>query len=179
MSIGEVDHKINNSQLDKDLGVTFDPKLNINHHTYEIAHKATKIFGILKRTYLFLKTKTIILLYRSLIRPHLVYANVIWHPKYKYQSISVERVQRRATKLLMETRHMTYTQRLEYLDLLSLWHRRLRGDMIQVSKIINGIDDINCETFFESTDNYGTINSYDKLYIQYARTQSKKCTFSR
>ena len=32
---------------------------------------------------------------------------------------------------------MTYTQRLEYLDLPSLWHRRLRGDMIQVFKIIN------------------------------------------
>ena len=36
MSIGEVDHKINNSQLAKDLGVTFDPKLNFNHHIYEI-----------------------------------------------------------------------------------------------------------------------------------------------
>ena len=67
-----------------------------------------------------------------MIIPHLEDANVIWHPKYKYQSISVERVQRRATKLLMETRHMTYTQRLEYLDLPSLWHKRLRGDMIQV-----------------------------------------------
>ena len=40
---------------------------------------------------------------------------------------------------------MTYTQRLEYLDLPSLWHRRLRGDTIQVFIIINGIDDINCE----------------------------------
>ena len=45
----------------------------------------------------------------------------------------------------METRHMTNTQRLEYLDLPSLWHRRIRGDMIQVFKIINGIDDISCE----------------------------------
>ena len=59
---------------------------------------------------------------------------------------------------------MTYTQRLEYLDLPSLWHRRLRGDMIQVFKIINGIDDINCEKFFEFTDYDGTINSY-KNYI--------------
>ena len=114
-----------------------------------------------------------------MIRPHLEYANVIWYPKYKYQSISVERVQRRATKLLMETRHMTYTQRLKYLDLPSLWHRRLRGDMIQVFKIINGIDDINCEKFFEFTDYDVTRNSYKKLYIQYARTESKKCTFSR
>ena len=92
---------------------------------------------------------------------------------------SVERVQRSETKLLMDTRHMTYTQWLEYLDLPSLWHRRLRGDMIHVFKIINGIDDINCEKFFESTDYDGTRNSYNKLYIKYARTQSKKCTFSR
>ena len=147
MSIGEVDYKINNSQLVKYLGVTFDPKLNLDLHIYEITHKATKILGILKRTFLFLNKKTF-LLYRSLIRPHLEYANVIWYPKYKYQSISVERVQRRATKLLMETRHKTYTQRLEYLDLSSLWHRRLRGDMIQVFKIINGLDGINCEKFF-------------------------------
>ena len=97
--------------------------MNFNHHIYEITHKATKIFGILKRTFLFLNKKTFLLLYKSLIRPHLEYANVIWYPKYK--SISVERVQRRATKLLMKTRHMTYTQRLEYLDLPSLWHRIL------------------------------------------------------
>ena len=114
-----------------------------------------------------------------LIRPHLEYANVIGYPKYKYQSISVKRVQRIASKFLMETRHMTYTQWLEYLDLPSLWYGGLRGDMIQVFKIINGIDDINCEKFFEFTDYDGTRNIYKKLYIQYARTQSKKCTFSR
>ena len=56
-SICEVDYKINNSQLVKDLGVTFDPKLNFNHHIYEITHKATKILGILKQTFLF-KNKT-------------------------------------------------------------------------------------------------------------------------
>ena len=67
---------------------------------------------------------------------------------------------------------MTYTQWLEYLDLPSLWHRRLRGDMIQVFKITNGIDYINCKKFIEFTDYDGTRNLYKKLYIQYARTQS-------
>ena len=93
MSIVEVDYKMNNSQLEKDLlTFTFDPKLNFNHHIYEITHKATKILSILKRTFLFLNKKTFLLIYKSLIRPHLEYANVIWYPKYKYQSISVERV---------------------------------------------------------------------------------------
>ena len=41
------------------------------------------------------------------------------------------------------------------------------------------MDDINCEKFFEFTDYGGTRNSYKKLYFHYARTQSKKCTFSR
>ena len=53
----EVDYKLNNSQLVKDLGDTFDLKLNINRHIYEIAHKATKILGILKQTFLFLNKK--------------------------------------------------------------------------------------------------------------------------
>ena len=66
MSIGEVDYKINNSQLVKDLGVTFDSKLNFNHHIYEITHKATKILGILKRTFIFFNKKIFLLLYKSL-----------------------------------------------------------------------------------------------------------------
>ena len=59
MSIGEVHYKINNSQLVKDLRVTFDPKLNLNHHIYDITHKATKILGILRRTFLFLNKQNI------------------------------------------------------------------------------------------------------------------------
>ena len=43
---------------------------------------------------------------------------------------------------------MTYTKRLEYLDLPSLCYRRHRGDMIHIFLIINGIDDINCEKSF-------------------------------
>ena len=77
MSIGKVDYKINNGQLAKDIGVTFDPKLNIDHHIYEVTHKATKILGILMQTFLFLNKKTFILLHRSLIRPHLEHSDVI------------------------------------------------------------------------------------------------------
>ena len=47
LSIGEVDYKINNSQLVKDLGVTFYPKLNLSHHIYEITYNATNILGSL------------------------------------------------------------------------------------------------------------------------------------
>ena len=51
--------------------------------------------------------------------------------------------------------------------------------MIQVYKIINRIDNMNCDKFYEFTDYDGTKNSHSKLYIQYDRTQSKKFTLSR
>ena len=54
MSIGKVDHKLNNSRLLNDLWATINPKLNSNHHIYEITHKATKILDILKQTIPFL-----------------------------------------------------------------------------------------------------------------------------
>ena len=59
MPIGEVDYKLNNSQTVKDLGVTFDPKLNLSYNIDEITHKATKILGVLKRSFLFLNIKNI------------------------------------------------------------------------------------------------------------------------
>ena len=46
MSIGEVDYKINNSQLVKDVGVTFDPRLNFSHYIYEILIKIKFILFI-------------------------------------------------------------------------------------------------------------------------------------
>ena len=53
MSTGEADNKLNNSQLEKELGDTFDPNLNIHHHIYEITNKATKTLDTVNRTFLF------------------------------------------------------------------------------------------------------------------------------
>ena len=60
----------------------------------------------------------------------------------------MEKVQRRAIKLLFEVSTLTHGERLLFLKLPSLKSRRTRGDMIQVFKIINGLDDLNWRDFF-------------------------------
>ena len=50
------------------------------------------------------------------------------------------------------TSQVSYNQRLRYLKLYSLKGRRERGDLIQVYKIFQGIDDINPEQIFESAN---------------------------
>jgi hypothetical protein len=64
---------------------------------------------------------------------------------YKKEAIQLENVQRRATKLIKNIQHKTYTQRLKYLGLPSLQYRRLRADMIETYKILNNIDKVQYE----------------------------------
>ena len=45
-----------------------------------------------------------------MVRPHLEYDNVIWYPRLKRQSIAIERVQKRATKLLQECTYICLIQ---------------------------------------------------------------------
>ena len=74
-----------------------------------------------------------------MVRPHLECGNAIWGPFYKKDIVEVERVQRRATKLVNGLYNKSYQERLQILKLPSLVYRRRRGDMILVYKIVNGV----------------------------------------
>jgi len=49
----------------------------------------------------------------------------------------IEKVQKRATKLVVSLSNLPYKERLMLLNLHTLKYRRLRGDMIEVFKIIH------------------------------------------
>jgi len=64
----------------------------------------------------------------------LEYANSVWNPHRKGQIKDLEKVQMRATELLMTVKHLSYKERLVRLKLPTLKFRCIRGDMIEVYK---------------------------------------------
>ena len=75
-----------------------------------------------------------------MVRPYLEYANSVWCPQ-KRDITEIEKVQKRATKLTISFKNMSYTDRLSRLKLSTLIYRRLRGDMIEVFKIAHDLYD--------------------------------------
>ena len=90
----------------------------------------------------------------------------------------IERVQRRATKLVPECREMSYIERLKYLKLYSLKGRRLRGDLVQAYKIFQGHDQVKHDKMFSLSTYHGTRNQGLKISKKYSRTDIRKFTFS-
>ena len=132
-------HKLEMVKKEKDLGVIMDSGLNFEPQINNMVKIANSVLGTIKRTFSTLNRTTFTLLYKSLVRSHLEYGQEIWSPWRKSQMEKLEKVQRRATKLVASIRHLPYKDRLRKLKLPSLGHRRLRGDIILMYKMVRGL----------------------------------------
>ena len=139
--------------------------------------KTNTVLGIIKRAFSHLDKFSFIKLYKALVRPILEYGNVIWAPQFKRQSEEIEKVQRRATKILKGMKDKPYEERLRSLNLPSLKYRRFRGDLIQTYKILNEIDDLRVNDFYVLNTNSTRENDI-KLTIKFCHTNTKKFSFS-
>jgi len=78
-------------------------------------------------------------LYSVMVRLHLEYGNVVWHPHLKKKDTDlIEAVQRRATKMVPGLHNSLYADKLKRMNLPSLMYCRLRGDVIETYKYLHG-----------------------------------------
>ena len=129
---------------EKDLGVTFSADMKVSEQCGIAASKRNQILGLIRRTIMYKEKQ----LYKAIVRPHLEYCIQAWRPYRKKGIDKLERIQRRATKIIPELRDLSYESRLLQCGLITLQTRRLRGDQIEVFIIVNGYEDVDRNMFF-------------------------------
>ncbi|KAF2346461.1 hypothetical protein FHG87_022783 [Trinorchestia longiramus] len=81
----------------------------------------------------------------------------------------MEKIQRKATKMIPELRNLSYERR-QRLELISLEQRRLRGQLIETFKYLNGLNNVTLEGLFERDGNVRTRNNGQKLLLRNFKT---------
>ena len=120
---------------ENDLGIIVDEKLKFDTHTVSQANQANRV--LIRRTFDNMDEEMLVLLYTSLVRPHLEYCQAVVYSQYVKSEKMLEAVQRRATRLPMIRERNTQND-WKKLKLPSLYRRR-RGDMIEVYKYTHNI----------------------------------------
>ena len=136
-------------EQEKDLGIIITKDMKPKTHISQIVKKANKLLGMIKRSITCKNKENVMNLYKTLVRPILDYGSAIWNPYQKQDINTLEKVQRRTTKMITGTRNLSYRERLRRCKLMTLEERRRRYDLIEMFKIMKGIYKINKEKLFE------------------------------
>ena len=112
--------KLGNINKEKDLGVYVTNNMKVGDQFSDAANKANRALGLVNRTFKYHNTRSFINLYKSYVRPHLEFAIQAWSPHLKKDIQTLEKVQRRATRLVYGMENLSYQERLESTGLYSL-----------------------------------------------------------
>jgi len=83
---GRMSMELNITSKERDLGIIIDSELDFGEHiTFQIVGKANCQLGLIKRCFIIRDRQSLLLLFKSTVRPILEYGSVVWSPwKKKY-----------------------------------------------------------------------------------------------
>ena len=68
------------TELEKDLGVNVDTSLKFSQHVEIQVNKANRLLGLVRRSFVYLDSQTMKMLFIAIVRPHLELGNIAWSP---------------------------------------------------------------------------------------------------
>ena len=108
----------------------------------------------------------------------MLYGTAIWGPYYVLDQQLIERIQRRATKLIHGLHDQPYVDRLARLHLPSLQYCRLRGDLILLYRMYHNDLGINFTDYFTTSHVTFTRGHSCKLFKPHAISRARANFFS-
>ena len=122
----------------RDLGVQLANDLSWDLHIGKMTADARRMSGWVLRAFKTRQPKTMLILYKSLVRSKLEYCCPLWDSPKISDIMSVEAVQRKFTKRILGMSDLSYWDRLKKLNLQSMQRRRERYSIIMMWKMSTG-----------------------------------------
>ena len=94
------DKELDKVKQEKDLGAIIKCNLIVSDQCIAASKKANMMLGLISRNFDHKAPEVMKKLYTAFVRPHLEHAIQFWSPNYIKNQNLLERVQRRATKLI-------------------------------------------------------------------------------
>ena len=164
-----IPRSIQETTLEKDLGVYMSNTLRASNHCQKAANKGMSALRLMKAAFTRIDVLNFKPLFTTYVRPHLEYCIQAVGP-YTAQDIKLlEQVQRRATKMVKQIKNLSYEERLLRLKMPSIKDRLQRGDLIETFKLLTGKINVDSRQFFELDDQERTRGHHLKLKKRRAR----------
>ena len=142
----------------KTILVTSHQSMKPSIQCHKAAEKANLVLGQISRAFHFRDRKVFIDLYKRYVRCHLEFPVPAWRPWQVHDIEILEKVQKRAVKMVSGLKSTSYEERLLELNLPSLAARRDRFYIIETYKMLNGFSKVDSRKFFTPLqDNSGRI----------------------
>ena len=125
----------------KDLGITYNHKLQFDVYILKIVSSAFQMVHLIFRSFVSRNIQILVRAFTTYVRPILEYCTPIWSPYLLKDINKIESVQRYFTRRLFPDKHDSYAERLVLTNLDTLESRRIKSDVIMCFKIINNLVD--------------------------------------
>ena len=155
------------------LGLHIDDKLCFDEHVSKMCKKASFHVSAIGRISKYLGSKSLLKLFHAFIRSNFQYANCIWHFTSNANILKMEKLQRRAIRIVFNDYQSSYKELLSRAKISSLYVSRIKSIVIESFKCIKKLNPEFLHDFMKINDTGYELRDPRKIQLPKTSTTTR------